>query len=85
MADVIQTGNAPHGFVTHYADDTTLAYIATLEKNAARYLYLRNRIGSLTDGLPFIAIYSGSFSGWTFENADEKVDEAIALTETTKS
>lgn len=47
------------------------------ERDAARYRFMRN-IADPNKGQPFIAIYSGSFTAWSLEGADEKIDKAMA-------
>jgi hypothetical protein len=51
--------------------------IDELELDAHRYRWLRKNADP-NKGQPFIAIYQGSFTAWTLEGADEKIDKAMA-------
>jgi hypothetical protein len=44
--------------------------------DAARYRWLKFARNA-HDGLPFIAIYNGSFTQWVGDEADKKIDKAM--------
>lgn len=48
-----------------------------MERDAMRYRWLRDHADP-NKGEPFIAIYNGSFTAWSLEGADEKIDKAMA-------
>lgn len=50
------------------------------QQDAKRYRWLRDKADA-NRAHPFIAIYAGSFTQWSGESADEKIDKAMAAFE----
>ena len=73
--DHIEAGDFPYVSRLRSWSDR-LAALGEVEKDAARYRFLRNQ-SSCEPIRPFICIFAGSFIQLTDENADQEIDTAM--------